>query len=188
MSRVSNGLAVSVVMAIVLLSSTGCAAGPPPLSKEEATSLLQTANAFSEARTQRVPTHGYPGGCAYMPANTGRDALRAMGLLSYEPDPPFWRTCSVVFTPAGQQASRSWQKLPDNGGWLVPWATQKFVSVTAVSMDQGSPTATVSFIGEWQPNEFGRQIGALAEQFRGTARFRRFDDGWHLEDVAPSDN
>jgi len=101
--------------------------------------------------------------------------------------PPCWQ---VALTPIGVD---TFHDLISNGDanadyFNVPVAHRQLIGVTGISRSGGS--ANVEFLWKWVPlNEVGAALYAGGVQYRSTAGFRQYDDGWRVvEGSAPKND
>jgi len=92
--------------------------------------------------------------------------------------PPCW---DVMLTPAGVDTLQSLIAPGDaeKQSFSIPAARRELVAITGIAK-QGN-AADVEFTWKWIPlNEVGAAFYSADTQYRSTASFRRYDDGWRL--------
>ena len=92
--------------------------------------------------------------------------------------PPCW---DVALTPAGVDTLQSLIAPGDaeKQSFSIPAARRELVAITGIAK-QGN-AADVEFTWKWIPlNEVGAAFYSADTQYRSTASFRRYDDGWRL--------
>jgi hypothetical protein len=95
--------------------------------------------------------------------------------------PPCW---DVTLTPSGVDAFQSLIAPGDaeNQSFSIPAARRELLAVTGIAK-QGN-IADVEFTWRWIPlNEVGSVLYSSDANYRSTASFRRYDDGWRLVEV-----
>lgn len=129
------------------------------------------------------------------------DCLAAEGYLSHVSN-------SYLLTPKGREAQSSWGRDPQrHNARLVPVAQPELIGVTGIVQQEGSVEAVAEFAWRWKwtpimngtdgsaprpdcraamARRYGfsyRDNQLTAEEHKSGARFRRFDDGWRLEQI-----
>lgn len=96
--------------------------------------------------------------------------------------PPCW---DITLTPSGVDTFQSLIAPGDaeKQSFSIPAARRELVAVTGIAK-QGN-VATVEFFWRWIPlNEVGAAVYPRGAQYRSTASFRCYDDGWRLVEGA----
>ncbi len=97
--------------------------------------------------------------------------------------PPCW---DVTLTPSGVDTFQSLIAPGDaeKQVFSIPAARRELVAITGIAK-QGN-AADVEFTWRWIPlNEVGAVLYPGDAQYRSTASFRNYDDGWRLIEAAP---
>jgi hypothetical protein len=169
------------------------------LTREEADRILRASSAFQQAsyfrvgRTEQAAVD--PGGCFQFQNKPGWRQLTDLGYamidlkISAQPTAfsEAWYGCTLQLTAEGQQQAsrwRAWSGPFDSSGWEIPIATVQFVGVTGISMVDGADTGQVEFAYRWAATDFAQRLGRIPDggQRAGAAVFRRYDDGWRLQE------
>jgi len=97
--------------------------------------------------------------------------------------PPCW---DVTLTPSGVDTFQSLIAPGDaeKQVFIIPAARRELIAITGIAK-QGN-VADVEFTWRWIPlNEVGAVLYHGDAQYRSTASFRNYDDGWRLVESAP---
>jgi hypothetical protein len=92
--------------------------------------------------------------------------------------PPCW---DVILTPLGVDTVRTLVSAEEAAkkSISIPVAKREFIAVTGIS-NQGS-AADVEFTWKWAPlNEVGAALYSSDLQYKSSAGFRKYDDGWRV--------
>jgi len=98
--------------------------------------------------------------------------------------PPCW---DVALTPLGVETFHD--LMPSNAGnsqyFSIPVARRQLVGITGIS--KSGNLADVDFQWKWVPlNEVGAALYAGSVEYRSTAAFRKYDDGWRVVESSGS--
>lgn len=169
----SGRLVWAVVVISVVAASGACSRD---LSRSSARDLLQ-----ANATLANTTVLGFKEGqLAGSDAQTGAYAALVdedLGTVSVDSSDPSARTYIFSLTPKGKEQSAAWRR---NDGFELPVAKKVVGEVTGITKDSDSE-ANVEFSWHWEPSF--PHIAVVPGSILGKAHFRRYDDGWRVEQV-----
>jgi len=195
-----------LLIAGILLSTSGC--HPTSLSREESAGLIAHSEEFKLPAYHEISLgpdlRGGLGGLLNSVMGTFdfelMDCLTGMGYLTKDHR-------GFVLTEKGREAEKGWGKDPERpNGRMIPVAEPEFIEVTGIAQTEGSIDAEVEYKWRWKwasimngmdctdcgtdcqismSKQYGYQYSPQPrfDERRGTARFRRYDDGWRLQQL-----
>jgi hypothetical protein len=191
------GLLVAALSALIV---AGC--GGDKLSRPKAAELIKTSEKFS-APSCGVTVAGrtFHGFADYTGEKEISDALVSLGLLTR-------KESGFALTPDGVSASKDWREDPKRPGlFRIPLARREFGDITGIVEPAvgagGNTEAQFTWQWTWAPmgvkiadadstadtiaklsHDYGYEISngkPTFELHHGRAAFRRYDDGWRVE-------